>query len=286
MSDAAQGEPRQHEVFSTPFKVEPRYESWPTPANYRNYPGGKDLPANLKVWRVQDTGQRYGGVVSFSYGFEDSPDAEILTPGFNVGKENGAVGVGRHGNFLQWGFSASPAKMTDPGRCFFLNCIAYIHKFDAQPPLFRVKSSDRLYALHLASLIDRIKDLSFQAHTFPPELRAKFKGDPNGLVQFYKDRLEFIYRDGVFRVDDDLPPLGLKSNRTLATLQRLIELLDDPTHEPAARKALARYTVESFATAGEWRAWFDKNRTRIYFTDVGGYKFLVAPDRPLPGRPS
>lgn len=278
MSDAAQGEPRQHEVLVSPFKVLPVYESWSTPRNYRAYPGGKDLPDKLKVWRVQDSGKDYGGVVSFSYGFEDSPDAEILTAGFNVGKESGAVGVGRHGNFLQWGFSASPSKMTEAGKRFFLNCICYIRKFDGKAPLVRVKSSDRLYALHLASLLNKITDPSFHAHTFPADLRERFKGDPDGLVKFYRDRLELIYRDDVFRIDEDLPAMGLRSNRKLETLQRLIELLGDPRHQLAARRALGRYTTESFETAHEWRAWFVKNRSGLYFTDVGGYKFLVVPE--------
>jgi len=105
MGDAAQGEPRQHEVFSQPLKVQPAFEFWPTPKTYREYPGGEHLPDKIKVWRVQNTGKRSGGVVARYYGFEDSPDAEILTAGFNDGKESGAVGVGRHGNFLQWGFS-------------------------------------------------------------------------------------------------------------------------------------------------------------------------------------
>lgn len=278
MSDAAQGEPRPHEVFSSPFKVQPVYESWSTPKNYRSYPGGKDLPDKLKVWRVQNTGKDYGSVASFSYGFEDSPDAEILTAGFNVGKENGAVGVGRHGNYLQWGFSASPPQMTEAGKRFFLNCICYIHKFDGKAPLIRVKSSDRLYAIFLASLLNRIKDPSFQTHTFPAKLRTKFKDNADGLAKFYQDSVDLIYRDDVFQVDDDLPLMGLQSNRKLETLQHLIELLEDPTHNATARKALGRYTTESFETAQEWRAWFEKNRSRLYFTDVGGYKFLVVPE--------
>ena len=44
--------------------------------------------------------------------------------------------------------------------------------------------------------------------------------------------------------------MGLKSNRKLETLQRLIELLDDPGQAPAARQALGRYTRESFETPG------------------------------------
>ena len=64
MSDAAQGEPIPHEVFRTPFKVEPQFEMWPTPPNYRNYSLGEKLPDRLKVWRVQNSGKDFGSVVS------------------------------------------------------------------------------------------------------------------------------------------------------------------------------------------------------------------------------
>ena len=33
----------------------------------------------------------------------------------------------------------------------------------------------------------------------------------------------------------------------------------------------------SFADSDGWRAWLAENREQIFFTDVGGYKFLVAP---------
>ena len=49
MGDAAQGEPRKHEVFSAPFRVTPKFETWKTPGNYRRYPGGDKLPDTLNV---------------------------------------------------------------------------------------------------------------------------------------------------------------------------------------------------------------------------------------------
>ncbi len=223
-------------------------------------------------------------MVSFWYGYEDSPDAEVLTPCFNVGKGSGAVGVGRHGNYLQWGFSASPANMTEAGKCFFLNCICYIHKFDGFAPLVHVSSSERMNAVRLALLLDTIKDPRFQTNTFPADLRGKFTGNPEGLAQYYQERIELIYRDRVYLVDEDLPLLGLKSNHTLETLKRLIELLDEPKQQAAAGKLLRRYTSESFETAKEWRDWFDQNRQRIFFTDVGGYKFIAVTEN-YPIRP-
>lgn len=278
MGDAAQGEPIKHVVFEKPFKVEPQFELWDTPSNYRRFPDGDKLPDKMKVWRVQTTGKTSGGVVTRSYGYADSPDAEVLTPGYNTGKENGAVGVGRHGNFLQWGFSAPPSMMTDAGKKFFLNCIWYIRKFDGKGPLVRRQSSHRMNAIRLAALIDRIKDKNFFESIFPSELQKKYEGNPEGLVKYYKDSYGLIYRDKVFLVDQDLRSLGIDSNNSLNTLERLISLLNDENKAGTARRLLNRYTEESFKTPAEWQAWFDKNRNRIYFSDVGGYKFRVIPE--------
>lgn len=97
MGDAAHGESLDHEAYSKPLKVEPKFELVDTPQNYRRYPDGDKFPEKMKVWRVQNTRRRFGGVVARGYGFTDSPDAEIIAFGVNTGKEYGAVGIGRHG---------------------------------------------------------------------------------------------------------------------------------------------------------------------------------------------
>ena len=277
MGDAAHAESLDHEVYSKPFKVEPQFESMKTPRNYRGYPDGDKLPDKMKVWRVQNTGKRFGGVVSRSYGFTDSPDAEIIALGVNVGKEYGAVGVGRHGNILQWGYSAPPSQMTDAGRKLFLNCVHYISRFDGKGPLIRRSSSHRMNSIRLAALINRITDERFFSRTFDADLKKKYEGNPDGLVKYYRDDFELIYRDGTFRIDSELKSLGIKSNREIATLERLISLLKDDSHAETARRLLARYTNQTFQTPQQWQSWFEENKDRIYFTDVGGFKFLVVP---------
>ena len=92
------------------------------------------------MWRVQHLSDKAAattrpyGVVARPWKPEEAPDAEVLAAGYNTGKMNGAVAVGRDGNFLQWGFSAPPSKMTEAGRNFFLNCVCYIAKFDGKRP--------------------------------------------------------------------------------------------------------------------------------------------------------
>lgn len=280
MADAAHVGSFEHEVYSKPFKVEPQSETRETPGNYRRFPDGDKLPDTMKVWLVQNTDKPYGSVVSRSYGFTDSPDAEIIALGFNTGKEYGAVGIGRHGNFLQWGYWAPPSQMTEPGQKLFLNCICYIHKFDNKAPLIRTDSSQRTNAVRLAAIINRIRgdQHDFFVNIFPAELEGKYGKDPNGLTKYYRDNIELVYWNRVFLIDNELKSLGLDSNRKIETLEKLIALLNDDTNADTAKLLLKRYTNKSFHTPQQLQSWFDENKDRIFFTDVGGYNFLVIPE--------
>jgi hypothetical protein len=284
MADAAHGESLDHDVYRTPFAVQPEFDYWKTPDNYRDHHIGEaKLPDKMKVWRVQNTEEgNSGGVVSRAYGFEDSPDAEAIALGFNWGKEYGAVGIGRHGNILQWGYIGLPAQMTEAGRKLFLNCICYIHRFDGQRPIVHTTSSHRLNAIRLALLIDQIENKSFFSYAFTPELMQEYKGNPKGLADYYRQNLEFIYRDPhrhlTYQIDSDLKDLGLESNRTVETLGKLIQLLRDRRQAKKAARLLSRYTDESRSSPDQWQQWFDQNKDRIFFSDVGGYKFFVVPE--------
>jgi len=287
MGDAAHGESLDHEVYRAPFAVQPPFESWDTPDNYKSRSlGAEKLPDKMKVWLVQKTGMSFGSVVATVYGFTDSPDAEVLAPGFNTGKEYGAVGVGRHGNFLQWGYSAPPSQMTEAGQKFFLNCVHYIRRFDGKTPLVRHKSSPRVDTLRLGGIMNRIDGdrKEFFCGIFPSELYPKYGSDPDGLVKYYKENLEWVYREKVFKVDEELKALGIASNRKVESLRRLIELLDDAGQADTARRILVRYTDQRFDSSRQWRQWYEDNKDRIFFTDVGGYKFMAAPRGYIAGR--
>ena len=111
-----------------------------------------------------------------------------------------------------------------------------------------------------------------------PETSPAYGQDPAGLTALYRDHLDLVYREGAFRIDADLKSLGLASNRSMETLETLIELLSKPNQSTTARRLLTRYTNEMFATPEQWQSWLDENRNRIFFSDIGGYKFLVVPE--------
>ncbi len=188
------------------------------------------------------------------------------------------MGIGRQGNFLQWGFSAPPSKMTEAGRALFINCICYIRKFEGKNPLVRRQSLGRDYDVFLASLISKITDANFRKSRGTPEVLQRFKDNPDGLMEYYRKNIELIYRDGCCRVDEELPTLGITSNRQLQSLEKMIASLRDPDKQSLAQKLLLRYTTERFTTVEQWEAWFQKSKGRLYFTDSGGFKFLAVPE--------
>jgi hypothetical protein len=72
--------------------------------------------------------------------------------------------------------------------------------------------------------------------------------------------------------EGELKALGINSNRKVETLARLFDLLKDETHTQTARRLLDRYTD------GHTTFDFANGRDRIFFTDIGGYKFIVVPE--------
>jgi len=272
MENAAHAELLDREVYRTPLPVQPEFEQRKTPENYRySFFGPGQMPDQIKVWRVQNSPK--GNVVARGYGFEDSPDAEIIAVGFNHGKAYGDVGIGRQANVLQWGYCDPPSQMTEAGRRLFLNCIHYIRRFEGKTPLVRLRASSRQNALVLASYLKTTTDpKGLFTGVFPAELWEKYRSDFDGLLAYYRENLDLVYRDQGYRVDTELKSLGLDSNRKVETLERLFELLKDETHAQTARRLLERYT--------DGRTMFDfqNGRDRIYFTDVGGYQFKVAPE--------
>jgi hypothetical protein len=127
----------------------------------------------------------------------------------------------------------------------------------------------------------------FMEKSLPENLRKEFGLDADKYVAYYKQNMEFIRPDreesmkfGMFVVDEDAKAIK-SSNRRIETLDRCISMLEKNDRPELALRLLKRYTEESFDTPAQWRAWLDKNRSRLFFSDVGGYKFFVD-TRPQP----
>src|SRR5439155_15421723 len=81
LNDAAHGMQADHEIFHKPLEVKMDLVDRDTPESYRHFPDGKDLPATMKVLPMQSKTypQIDPGLVSDPYGFEPTPDAEVMS---------------------------------------------------------------------------------------------------------------------------------------------------------------------------------------------------------------
>lgn len=239
----------EHPIFHGPFDVKMTVVDKPTPEAFR-YPSNFEdevVPETMPMWRVQVEGYEESepmkriGMVSRPEGYEDSPDAEYISSGV-CAKYPSAVAIGRHGNFFHWGFAASPAYMTEEAKPVLANAIVYISKFAGQTPIAR-KYDDRIY-------------VRWRGH----DRKSPVK-DP------------YVYRN-YGEVDEDVKSLGIP-NDDKRLLDAAIRLLENGQDTDKARRILTRYTLNDFATAEEWRAWYEKYKDKLFFTESGGWLFLV-----------
>jgi hypothetical protein len=108
------------------------------------------------------------------------------------------------------------------------------------------------------------------------DLYAKFGSDTKKYIQYYHDNYEYFHPSGFQSVelDKDAQKLGV-SNRSLQMLEKCIGMLEKDENDQLAHRLLERYTTEQFTTAKEWRSWYEKNKSKLFYTESGGFKFMV-----------
>ncbi|WP_341214498.1 hypothetical protein [uncultured Wocania sp.] len=327
----------KHPIFKGPLDVSLTMEDKPTPSTAFHYASGRNLPENMPMWRVQTEGYlegkgyRIGQVSSFD-GFLDSPETEFISSGVCT-KDINAVAIGRHGNFLLWGFSASPDYMTEESKKVFANAIYYMKQFKGHKIIAK-KTEDIIFT---RQYIDQIKygltDEGYQGYLelirkwhdesekgrmdaiqkrergeklteeeaemadrpsrprqpdMPWEDYVKrymggffeeFGTNANAYITYLDENMEYLSYEkdkGYYGliVDEDVKSLGV-SNRQLELLTTCINMLEKDENTELANKILKRYTNVNFESANEWRNWYKNNKSNLFFTEAGGYKWLV-----------
>ena len=332
-----------HPIFQGPFPVKMTMVMKPTPEAGKSMPylNGEWAPDSLPMWRVQKEG--YGthrgvriGMVNRPWGFEDSPEAEVISGGVSA-KVLEAVAISRHGNFFHWGFAASPDGMTEEAKNVFANAIVYIAQFAGQTPIARkydvgiiTRDYTNTYAFmasrqrydesleverQFAASMEAAKKTAQEkqakgeelnmteqiALTFQPmpskpydaylqerypDLYVLFGTDEKGYADYFADNAPYFMPDPRrfgFLIDEDARSLGIPTN-DVRLLDKAISLWESGENEEKGRRLLERYTLCRFDTPAEWRAWFEANKSRLFFTESGGWYFLVnTRDKSVPG---
>jgi len=110
------------------------------------------------------------------------------------------------------------------------------------------------------------------------ELYKVFGEDEAEYVRYYdKNRPYFIaQKDGYgLEIDQEARALGI-ANNDIRLLDKAIELLENGGDDAVTgRTLLERYTLCRFATPAEWKEWLNANRDRMFFTESGGWLWLV-----------
>ena len=324
----------EHPIFHTPFPVKMTVRMEPTPESayhYLYYADGA-LPDSIFMWKVQIKGYMEDekfriGMVSRPWGFEDSPDAEYISGGVSQ-KTLDAVAIGRHGNFLHWGFSASPRYMTEEAKTVFANAVVYISQFAGQTPIARkhnafIATRDNIKELkyiasrkgweedvkmaekHTAEMLDRKKKIeeklakgdsltqeeqyllrykpkapaSYEEtlKRFQGNLFEQFGTDEQAYMKYYDENFDYFYGgEGDYNlvVDEDVKSWGIPNN-DIRLLDKAISEWEKGGDIAKTRRVLERYTLCRFDTPEEWREWYETNKNKIFFTESGGWLFMV-----------
>lgn len=332
-----------HPIFQGPVKVKIESTMEPTPAAALEVAKmmGETLPEKTEMFQVQtvnyeeNRGYRIG-MVSRPGGYLDSPEAEVISSG-KCAKSIDAVALGRHANWFTWGFSASPAYMTEAGKALFVNAIVYMKQFAGQHPIARkfndgVATRDHLpmtsnlvtregYNDYVAMIAESNQQIAQMKKDLQAKLDAGEEIDPNQAIylQFpeqpiprFRDYMKQQARDlypvfgedgaeyaryyeknyGYFycpddeyyvRIDEEARYFGIPNN-DIRLLDKCISVLEKGGEDAAdAMTVLRRYTLCRFEKPEEWRSWFNTYRDKLFFTENGGYVWLVNTFENVPG---
>ncbi|MDR6782189.1 hypothetical protein ABIE26_001322 [Pedobacter africanus] len=109
------------------------------------------------------------------------------------------------------------------------------------------------------------------------ELFNKFSTNSAAYLKYYDENKDYFYSEDasyVITVDEDVKSLGIP-NTDKRLLEKCIAMLEKGQDTEKAKRILGRYTLLDYKTAGEWRNWYEKNKSKIFFTETGGYYFMV-----------
>lgn len=106
------------------------------------------------------------------------------------------------------------------------------------------------------------------------------------MLAWYREHLEFLVPVGRgYDVDPDCMALGF-GNRDPRLFAAVIAQLERDPQDERARRVLLRYVPATAPTASsELRAWLERVKPYLYFTDKGGFEWRVDEAALAVGRP-
>ena len=113
---------------------------------------------------------------------------------------------------------------------------------------------------------------------YEPVLFPKFKLNLQEYKKYYKKYLDYMRPDykNIMTpiVDMDCYNFGV-SFKDIKFLPTCIKALNDTSKKEVALKLLKRYTNESFDNKKDWKKWYMKNKSRLFFCETSGFKYFI-----------
>lgn len=109
--------------------------------------------------------------------------------------------------------------------------------------------------------------------------------DEEAYLKFYKENKPYFYGgEGIYtlEIDQDCKSWGIANNNP-ELLNHAITILekaeagdqDAKWHVEKAHRILDRYSLCKFKTTKEWRDWYESRKEKIFFSESGGWYFMV-----------
>lgn len=117
-----------------------------------------------------------------------------------------------------------------------------------------------------------------------PELYAQFGEDETKYIQYFEENTPYFYGgEGSYNlvIDADAKTWGIPNNDK-RLIDKAITCLESHQEVERAQRVLRRYTLCEFTNAADWRKWYDTYKNKMFFTESGGWYFMVN-DKNAPG---
>jgi hypothetical protein len=231
-----------------------------------------------KNWRA--------GWVTYSDGFENNPDVEVVCGGENE-KAATAAAVWRQGNLLHFGFEQDPADLNENGRRLLLNSIAYISKFTEDRPIAVTPSVFAGKVGLPRTYLDRRISNGFSREDLEwiiaPDLLSRLEAMAIPEMQkWFTNNRGYLHpsdtADKKLEIDAQAKDLGIAFDN-ISFFEKCVAKLSG-AQSSAANDLLQRYAPTETAnlkTSAEWSRWLKENRDYLFFSDQGDYRWYIDP---------
>ncbi len=279
---------RDHELFRSPLAVDQTQATTvPTPSAWTPFSEETEIEV---LSLVEDTNITYrDGWCTYTYEQIQAPELEIICGGINA-KTPEASAIWRQGHLLHFGFEPSPAQLNDNGRALLINSISYIARFRDDRPIVRTPSVfySNVRFVDRASINRLVKNESRDLHVFLEHyLTAKAFAETDGMTreevgEWYRVNRGYLRANarGKFLIDEDARKFGMDTDDQQFFEQATAVDPQDTDRVKLAQKLLARYAPGGPGEDAElsaWKEWWTSNRDYLFFTDTGGFCWLIDP---------